>query len=190
MKILFLLLLSSLLCAANPLRELGVYEERPPNFSPKFEVSACYASYQDEYILLQRNDDGTLGVPGGKKSLDETKEDANEREFFEETGVRLIKERMRFLKTVFISDPKEDFIFHIFVYEFEHRPEITINPKEHQAHTWKTLEKAIEMSLIWGEKEIFEECISNTLPYIIYSQMRWFKQFGFVNLERMYTSYW
>lgn len=54
-------------------------------------------------------------------------------------------------------DPKKDFFFHVFIINFEIKPqEVALNQREHQNYMWKTWGESLEMPLIWGEKEVFE----------------------------------
>ncbi len=147
------LFLSSL-SGTDTSRTLGVYDEPPSWFNPKISVSACYASCRGEYIFLQQQDDAIWGVPGGKVEKNESPLKAVIREFFEETGILLKEDSVGHIKTVYISDPRKDFIFHAFVYTFKAKPKIVLNEREHQAYTWRTLLESLEMPLIWGEKEM------------------------------------
>lgn len=152
------LLLNSLI-GADASRILGVYDERPSWFNPKISVSACYASCCHEYLLLQRQDDGVWGVPGGKVEGEESSFNAVIREFFEETRISLEENSVGYTKTVYISDPKKDFIFHIYVFNFWKIPEVILCEREHQAYAWKTLQESLGMPLLWGEKEVFERYV-------------------------------
>jgi 8-oxo-dGTP pyrophosphatase MutT (NUDIX family) len=78
-------------------------------------VSACYASYNNEYLFLQRLDDGTWGVPSGKVEENETPFNAVIREFREETGITLEENSVFHKKTIYLVDPKKDFFFHVFI---------------------------------------------------------------------------
>lgn len=141
-------------------RTLGVFDIVPSKFAPKMSVSACYARHHNQYLLLQRRSDGIWGVPGGKLEEGESPFNAIFREFFEETGIMLKQDFVKFIKTVYISDPKKDFVFHIYVYDFEEKPGVILS-KEHQSYIWKTLEEYTELPLIWGEQEVFEKYITN-----------------------------
>ncbi len=151
----------SLISAEKKARTLGVFDRAPPEFTPKISVSACYTSYANKYVLLQRKIDKMWGVPGGKIEKDESPLYAILRECLEETGIYLKRESIRFIKTVYISDPDKDFIFHIYAYVFDEKPNIMLHETEHQDYTWKTLEECMEMPLIWGEKEVLEKYIKN-----------------------------
>lgn len=93
------------------------------------------------------------GVPGGKLEKNETPFKAVLREFLEETGISLNPKKLAFFQTVYIRDLKYDFIFHMFTYEFDKKPHVIINPKEHQAVIWETYEKTILLPLLRGEAE-------------------------------------
>ena len=152
----FFLLLNSLI-GSGDLRVQGIYEEPPLWFSPQIVVSACYASYNNEYLFLQRQDDATWGVPSGKVEENESPFDAVIREFREETGITLEENSVFHKKTIYLVDPKKDFFFHVFIINFEIKPqEVALNQREHQNYMWKTWEESLEMRLIWGEKEVFE----------------------------------
>ena len=74
---------------------LGVFDEIPTcNFAPKISVSACYASYANQYLVLQRKVDQMWGVPDGKVKGDESPLDAVLREFLEETGINSIRDKV------------------------------------------------------------------------------------------------
>ena len=156
MKIFFavFLLLNSLI-GADALRVQGIYDEPPSWFNPKISVSACYACHGDKYPLLERLD-GELSVPGGKVERGESPVSAVIREFKEETGITLEENSVFYIKTIYLVDPKKDFFFHVFIFNFEVKPEVVLNEREHQDYMWKTWQESLEMSLIWGEKEVFE----------------------------------
>lgn len=142
-------------------RTVKIYTEQPSDFKPKIEVAACYSRFKDKYLLLQRSSTNKdlpdiWGVPGGKVHRNETKEEANIREFFEETGVKLQPEKIKYFKTIYIVDSQKSFIFHMFTYEFPEEPTIKLNPREHQNYAWKTSSEAIQLPLIPGEEECFK----------------------------------
>ncbi len=47
-----------------------ISRNKPENFTPKFEVVSCFVEYNDEILLLLRQDHkpegNTYGVPAGK----------------------------------------------------------------------------------------------------------------------------
>ena len=156
------LLLNSLI-GTDTLRVQGIYDKPPSWFSPKISVSACYSCHDGKYLFLQRQDDGTWGVPGGKVERGESPLNAVIREFREETGIALKENSVGYIKTVYISDLKKDFIFHIYVYSFDRIPEVVLSEIEHQAFTWRTWQESLKMTLLWGEKEVFERYIEKSI---------------------------
>ncbi len=64
---------------------------------------------EDKLLFLKRNSQkpqgNTWGVPAGKIEKDESKEDALVREVFEETNINILKEDLKYLKTVFCKIP-------------------------------------------------------------------------------------
>ncbi len=146
------------LLAQNEDGSVKIYAVMPSHFKPKIEVAACYARFKDEYLLLHRADTirfhpSLWGVPGGKMKRGQPPSDANLREFFEETGIRLDPQKVSFFKTVYITDPDKNFTFHMFTYEFAERPPVRLKLDEHQAFIWESFEKAIQRPLIPGEVE-------------------------------------
>ena len=146
------------LLASNQEGSVKIYALQPSHFNPIIEVSACYSQFEGSYLLLHRSQalkyqPNIWGVPGGKIKKGESAKEANIREFFEETGISLAREKVSFFKTVYITDSEKDFIFHMFLYEFSEKPSVTLQPTEHQAFIWEPFEKAIQRSLIPGEVE-------------------------------------
>ena len=86
---------------------------------------------------------------------DELPKKALLREFFEETGIKLNPSKVLFFKTGYIRDPKNDFIFHMFTYEFSQKSFVRLNQKEHQAMHWETFKNAIQLLLLMGKIECF-----------------------------------
>jgi 8-oxo-dGTP pyrophosphatase MutT (NUDIX family) len=108
------------------------------------------------------------GVPGGKIKTGETPFEAVLREFFEETGITLDSEKVSFFKTIYIRDPRVDFVFHMFTYNFSVKPKVKLCSEEHQSFTWETFENSIKIPLIWGEVEAFEILHqSKSLPHLL-----------------------
>ena len=133
-----------------------VFLSPPEQFSPKMEVAACYLSYQDKLLFLERpahvHQGSKWGVPGGKIDPGETAKEAVVREVFEETSLTLSIKNLIYFKKVFIRYPDLDFIFHIFLSNSKEMPQIVIN-HEHLQFKWATLQEALRMPLVLGEDE-------------------------------------
>lgn len=112
----------------------------PPDFSPKFDVVGCYVEYDDKVLILKRQSHkpqgSQYGLPAGKVDAGEDLAQAIMREIKEETGITILPENLRFVKSFPTRYPGYDFIFHVFTIHLLEKPEITINPSEHSEYRW------------------------------------------------------
>lgn len=131
-----------------------IYDERPENFSPKFEIASCYLMHDGKFVLLRRlahkSQGGKWGVPAGKLESEETPLEAAVREITEETGVRVDSDQLRFLETVFVRYPEYDFVYHMFSLPLLDKPEIVLQPDEHEDSVWVSPSDAYTMDLVDG----------------------------------------
>ncbi|MEI7558311.1 MAG: NUDIX hydrolase [bacterium] len=134
-----------------------ISKEKPENFNPKFEVVSCFVAYQDEILLLLRQDHkpepNTYGVPAGKVDTGENPIQAMQREGKEETQIDLTD--AIYFDKLFVKYPDYDFIYHMFHKTFENKPDVKINPNEHKGYIWKTPKEALNLDLIRD----LDECI-------------------------------
>ena len=132
---------------------------KPKNFNPKFEVVSCFLQYQNEFLLLLRqnhkNQGNTYGVPAGKIDQWETPLQAMIRELSEETGIILSPEQQQYLtyfKKVYPIHSGYEFIYHMYHLDgekiFPTKPNLTINPNEHKEYIRITPSQAINKSLV------------------------------------------
>lgn len=160
----------------NPPREKGliaqssdeqtkIYDEPPPYFVPLFNVVACYGRCENKYVLLHRaphvkRQPNEWGAPGGSIKKGEEPLQAAIREFLEETGVSLDPKKIVFFKKVYVMSTrpvagmKNDYVFHVFTYDFSKIPSIKLNLQEHQAVAWKSVEEALSLPLVTGGAEV------------------------------------
>ena len=128
------------------------FEKKPENFSPKFEVSACFLENNGEILLLHRHNDkpqgGTWGIIAGKLDADENSLDTIIRESFEEIGVKLNKDNISYFSSACVRYDKYDFIYHMYHTVLGKRPEIILNPSEHTDYLWVSPEISLTMNLI------------------------------------------
>lgn len=135
-----------------------IYLEPPENFKPKVEVAAVFIEDGDKILFLHRQDGkrhgNTWAIPGGKLERGETPIQAAIRETFEETGFDFSKQKVEWLKTVYIQFPGNDhFIYHIFKTRLEgYSPtDVKISSKEHKGFTWVTPQDSLKMELMPDE---------------------------------------
>lgn len=134
-----------------------ISKDKPENFSPKFEVVSCFVEYNNEILLLCRQDHkpqgNTYGVPAGKIDTGETTIQAMQREGKEETQIDL--EGAIYIDKLFVRYPEYDFTYHMFHKKFDIQPQVTIHPNEHKAYIRKEPKEALKMNLI----QDLDECI-------------------------------
>lgn len=127
-----------------------LYTEKPEIFNPKFEVVGCFVEYNNEILLLLRqdhkNEPNTYGIPGGKVWEWETVDMAMTRELNEETWIT--EADLKYFRAVYVKYPTYDFIYHIFSKKLEQKPDIKINPEEHKSYIRKTPIEALRENLI------------------------------------------
>lgn len=148
-------------CLNGPLAAQQVFQEKPENFNPQTEVSACFIRVGEDVLFLKRAENKpqgtTWGIPGGKKNKGETSDEAVIREIREETGIKISENLLSYHGKVYVRYPDMDYVFHMYEYQIENFPEVKFNPEEHEDFRWVALPDALEqLTLIPGE----EECIS------------------------------
>ena len=134
-----------------------LYKEKPANFNPKFEVVSCFVEYENEILLLHRQNHkpqaNTYGVPAGKIDPGETAVQAMQREVKEETQLDVAG--ITYIDKIFVRYADYDFIYHMFYKKFTTQPHVTINPSEHKDYIRKTPKQALGLNLI----QDLDECI-------------------------------
>ena len=132
-----------------------LYLTKPENFKSTFEVVSCFIQCRREILLLHRQDHkpqgDTWGVVAGKVDAGETNEAALFREVFEETKLKLSPESLKYFKTTYVKYREYDFVYHIYHYQYESKPEVVIDMKDHKAYCWITPRDALCLPLIEDE---------------------------------------
>jgi 8-oxo-dGTP diphosphatase len=135
------------------------YQQKPTDFKPKFKVVGCFFENNGKILLLRRLPSSSQpyrwGVPAGKMNDKETKKQAIMRELQEETGLRIEKDKLKYLEKFYVKQEHLQFIFYLFTTTFEKEPVITINPKEHFEYQWQSPEIALSMDLV----EDLDDCL-------------------------------
>jgi len=129
-----------------------LFEQKPDDFNPRFEITSCFVEYNGKILLLHRQDDtpqeDTWGVPAGKIKGTEPPLDATIREIGEETRIQIPASQLSHYKTVFVRYPEYDFVYHMFHAKFDTKPSVKLNPKEHKDYKWATPSDTLGMKLI------------------------------------------
>jgi len=136
-----------------------IYHEKPENFNPKFEVVGSFVQCNGEIVLLLRQDHksagNTWGLPSGKVDEGESLLDAICRETYEETGIIVPPDEMKFFSTVYVKYADYDLIYHMFHTQLDNQPEIRIREDEHKQAKWLTPQEALNLQLV----EDGDECL-------------------------------
>ncbi len=138
-----------------------MFLEKPAHVTHPLEVAACYLFCGDKVLLLQRHPSKshptTWCVPGGKVDPGETPTEAAKRELFEETGIAVTHVQPFSQSSVFVSYPDEDCHMHLFTATILSFPEdVLIQPGEHTAYRWVTIDEALAEYLIPTDRKVFE----------------------------------
>ena len=132
-----------------------IYNNKPNNFNPAFEVVSCFIEYNGEILLLKRQihkpQPNTYGVPAGKVEKNENLIDAIIREVKEETNIELDINNIEFFKTKYVVYDEYAFTYHSFHYDLVNKPKVKINEEEHQEYMWITPEESLNLNLIEDE---------------------------------------
>lgn len=137
-----------------------IYNEKPKDFSPKFEVVGCFLENDGEFLILQRQDHkpqgGTWGLPSGKVEKGEDLFNAIIRETQEETGFSIRNKPVNYFKEFIVRYDDYDFIYHLFHLKIESKPNVILEENGHKNFKWVRPEVSLkEYNLI----QDFDECI-------------------------------
>ena len=136
-----------------------LFQTKPDDFNPSFEVVSCFMEYRDKILLLHRQDTkpqgNTWGVPAGKLNSKEDKLYGVIREIFQETGFQPKFQEVNYFNKLFVRYPECDFVYHIFSTKLNEKIAVKINLEEHKGFIWISPSKALEIPLIMD----LDECI-------------------------------
>lgn len=125
---------------------------KPIDFNSKFKVVSCFIEYNGEILMLKRQtfkpQPNTYGLPAGKVEKGETVEQAMLREVKEETGIELENEKYEFYKIKYVSQDNIQFTYYSYFCKLDYKPDVKINPNEHQLYLWITPKDAMKLNLI------------------------------------------
>ncbi len=130
-----------------------IYLEKPENFESEFDIVGILIHYKKSFLLLKRAlhkpQGGTWGAPGGKvEKRDKSLEAAIFRETGEETGIELDLQKLMYYKPFYVFHEGRYFIYHLYSYEVQEKPEIILEKGGHDASDWFTKDGALQLELI------------------------------------------
>jgi 8-oxo-dGTP diphosphatase len=124
------------------------------------QVVTLFLRKGERFLVLQRAKKdaqyGLWGIPGGKLDKGEHPTTGLIRELKEETGIVISDTECTLLDTA-ISHTSCDGKYGLHLYH-AHAPltiEVNINPEEHLAHRWVTLEEFERLELLFAQREAF-----------------------------------
>jgi 8-oxo-dGTP pyrophosphatase MutT (NUDIX family) len=129
----------------------------PSSFNPRVEIVAVWLEKNKKILFLQKTSFSKYApnkwAPlGGKIEKGENPLEAAIRETKEEVGINLNQEQIQFLATLYVRDPKLDFIYHMYRAIYPNSSTLTLS-EEHLAYAWVELEEALELDLMGGVQE-------------------------------------
>ncbi len=136
-----------------------IFDEKPEDFSPRFEIVSCFLENNKEFLILHRHDHkpqgNTWGVPAGKVEINEKPTEAIKREIEEETGYKIDFESLNYFKELYVRYNDFDFIYHIFHLPIKQKPNVKLEENSHKDFKWITPKDALKINLI----QDLDECI-------------------------------
>lgn len=138
---------------------ISVFRTEPQDFSPTVEVASCYIESKGIILFLKRAvgkpEGGRWGVPAGKVENGESNREAVIRETYEETGIRLDEDKLKFVGKIFIRKPNVDYVYHMYHKNLGEFPVVTLND-EHQEYRWLSMEEASYLPIMSGGFEALQ----------------------------------
>ena len=129
-----------------------IYQTMPKKFNPKFEALGSFVQYNNEIILLHRQNHkpqgDTWGIPSGKIHESESPLDTACRETEEETGIMVPQNKMKFFLTIYVKFSDYDFIYHVYHAKLNNKAKIKISEDEHKDAKWISPKDALGLPLI------------------------------------------
>lgn len=131
----------------------------------EYDVAGCLVFHGDEFLILRRHPNKakplTWDIPAGKIESSEARDAGMIRELFEETGIQVSSDDLTYLGMDRIEEPAYILHFHVFRYDVQVRPEVTMSPSEHTEYTWITAKRfAQEIS----ENNVIHVLLERSVP--------------------------
>lgn len=128
-----------------------LYTTKPLWFHADLDVVWCFVEYDGDILLLQRQfhkkEWNLYGMPAGKVDTWESKDEAMQRELYEETW--LVVSDMKYIIPTYVEYPdKRHITYHIYHTLLEEKPLVTLRTTEHQSYLRITPKEALNIPLM------------------------------------------
>ena len=124
-------------------------------------VVGCIVRHSDRMLLLHRSktetDPSLWGIPAGKAEKGEADTQTAVREIFEETGLEIAEEALRYLGEIPIEYDALLVEFPVYEIQFTAEPEIKLDPAEHVAFEWMTPQEVLKVPRLMKDVDIIIE---------------------------------
>ncbi len=142
-----------------------IFKTQPADFQEKFAVVTAFLIFGDKFLVVQysptkKHQPSKWGTPAGKLEIGEERVAGLIRELREETALTFAPDQFVYVDTFYIRYPTFDYSYHMYKLNLSQLPEIAIDPQEHQAYRWVTLDEARKFDLIDDELP----CIERVCP--------------------------
>ena len=132
---------------------------KPKDFNPKLSAVGIYIMYKNQILFLKyaKKYSGAWTLPAGKVDANENPKTTIMRETFEEAGLKINKNQLKFLYTAYVNYLNSVFLWNAFRYDLQEKPVIKLSD-EHSEYIWVTPEEALKMNIIEHE----HDCLKRT----------------------------
>lgn len=130
------------------------------SYKPPCSVVTCFLQAEDKFLVLQRAREdiqyGLWGIPGGKLQDGEEPRIGMTRELYEETGIHFSASNLILMNSAIShTDCDGEYGLYLF-YAITKNKKIILNPSEHLAFKWVSLDEFIKLPLLHAQLDAFK----------------------------------
>ncbi len=128
---------------------------KPQNFNVGLVSCACHLEWNNHLLFLKKAEgrwsNNLWGIPCGTVENNEDLFKTMIRELYEETGIQIEKENLKYIAPLYITQPGGfDYVFNMFYSALDTKADIKIS-NEHSSYAWVTKENIKNYELIPGQ---------------------------------------
>ncbi|TWI60012.1 8-oxo-dGTP diphosphatase [Halalkalibacter nanhaiisediminis] len=124
-------------------------------------VTNCVLTFEDKALLLQKPSRGWWVAPGGKMEPGESIKESAEREFWEETGLKLEGTELRAVFTIVMMEhnqPIKEWMMFTFQAKSYHGEMMKESPEGKLK--WQPFDELVQLPMAEGDKHMFRHVLS------------------------------